>query len=277
MIQERLARLDKVVWSPSTLCNQNCDFCYGYGNEKIYAPETYFEMLDKLRELGATKFIWSGGEPLKFAMLDELVNEANSKDIQNVIVTNARDLTQERIDNFDGKATQIRISLHSLDPTINARHSISQKGEKPGQYEDLILENLHNAKGRSFDLATSTIYLGQDDKDLAKMAEQFALAGVTEWTFQEFARIRGAATSKEPTWTAHDIHKAIKRLNALGYPMRISLNSADRLSNEYEIVDPLGQLTVVRGGKDIAIGNLATEGAKQLQEALQEISHDKEC
>jgi len=263
--------LDKVVWSPSTLCNQNCDFCYGYEGEIIHAPKTYLEMLDKLRELGATKFIWSGGEPLKFALLDELVGAANENDIRNVIVTNGRDLTPERIKNFDGKAQEIRISIHSLDPEVNARHGISHKGERLGQYESRILENLHNSKGHGFDLATTTTYLGQSESDLEKLAEQFARAGVTEWTFQEMSRIRGAATSKEITWTAHDIHKAIKRLNTLGYPMRISLNTEDRLNNEYEIVDPLGQLTAVRGGRDIVLGNLATDGAKKLQEALREV------
>jgi len=270
--------LGKTVWAPSNKCNQDCDFCYNYVDEKIFTLETYFQMADKLKELGANRFIWGGGEPLLFGHIESLMDYAASIDIQNVLVTNGRALTTERLDAI--RPDEIRISIHSLDPAFNQKHRISYPGEF---YEDTILRNLYNASTKDVRLCTSTVYLGQSEIDLLQMAEQFARAGVKEWTFQELTNIRGNAVNINGICTTDHILQVVNRLNELDYPLKIAFNSADRLNNEYEAVNPSGELTAVRGGKDIVIGNAATDSVELLREGLEQIkncrnlSYEKEC
>jgi MoaA/NifB/PqqE/SkfB family radical SAM enzyme len=269
----KLRSLNKTIWSPSKNCDQNCDFCYGYDKQNTYNYQTYSEMLVKLKALGARKFIWSGGEPLQFKPLEYLIGEARKKDIENIVVTNGRSLTTERIDGLADMVKEIRVSIHSLNPEFNARHQISKPSDV--NYEKNMFKILQNASGHRFDLTTSTVYLGQSENDMIQMAEQFARLGIKEWTFQEFVGIRGTNLRKKSLWSVTHINNAIKRLTQLGYPMRISLNSANRLCNEYNIVDPIGNLTIVRGGKDILVGSVVTQSAHELQKALDAVGNEK--
>lgn len=273
--QERLKALGKTVWAPSKDCDQNCDFCYNYDTQSIYSLDTYLEMADKLQELGASKFIWGGGEPLMFKHIKSLMDYAASKKIENVLVTNGRALTPENLDALH--PDEIRISIHSLNPTFNQKHRISKPGER---YEESLLLNLYNASKKNIRLCTSTVYLGQSEIDLLQMAEAFAKAGVKEWTFQELVSIRGNAKKTPSVCTTEQILQVVNRLNELGYPIKIAFNSAARLNNEYEAVNPLGELTAVRGGRDIVVGNVATDSVVALRESLQrkcrKVSYEKE-
>lgn len=264
--------LDKTVWALDYICDQDCDFCYDYGSGIRYPLETYYEMADKTRELGTKKYIFGGGESFLFPYRNELLGYTAENGARNVFVTNGRHNSPQNLMPLQGKANQIRSSIHSHDPEWLAAHKIYQRGETPVQYDGLVWGGLRQVNEHGFENATTSVLIDQTEKDLHNLAERFSDLGIIEWTLQQYSMIRGQAANNP------DYHKvALERFDNIlynlqnaGYPLEIVGNSDIRLGNEYEAIDTYGNLNVIRDGKEIIIGNMATDPVEQLRAGLEQ-------
>ncbi|MDR2736825.1 MAG: radical SAM protein, partial [Gracilibacteraceae bacterium] len=83
--------LPQIMWHITSQCNMNCRFCFddkSAGKEELYSHFDFGTIVKKLLALGVQKVDISGGEPLLFDRLQELVAACVNKGLFVTITTN---------------------------------------------------------------------------------------------------------------------------------------------------------------------------------------------
>ncbi len=83
-------------------CNFNCSYCYS--SSKIDGEELPFELgkkiIDKLRDIGAFRIAFGGGEPLTYQYIFELAEYADNLEVLPSLTTNGSLINDENINRF---------------------------------------------------------------------------------------------------------------------------------------------------------------------------------
>ena len=106
-------------------CNYQCIYCFG----KFKGREPSFDSAKKIVDNVASYFVsrgisngrinFSGGEPLLYPQLDELIDYTNASGVSVSVISNASLLTVERIRAWKGKVSCVGISIDSLSDVAN--------------------------------------------------------------------------------------------------------------------------------------------------------------
>ncbi|HZS04554.1 MAG TPA: radical SAM protein [Blastocatellia bacterium] len=123
---------------PMRRCNLACGYCNEYDKTSEPVPfETMTRRLDKLRELGVSVIIISGGEPTLHPRLDDIIRHARTLGMLVGLITNGYYLTKERVERLnDAGLDYLQISVDNVKPD-----GVSQKSLK---VIDRYLVNLSN-------------------------------------------------------------------------------------------------------------------------------------
>src|ERR1700721_1132935 len=85
-------------------CPLHCPYCSNPTTYPLKAAEIttaeWLRVLEEAAELGVTHVLFSGGEPLLFPDLDQLVARARAVGLYTNLITSAVGLTQERAENL---------------------------------------------------------------------------------------------------------------------------------------------------------------------------------
>ncbi|HWQ35608.1 MAG TPA: radical SAM protein [Blastocatellia bacterium] len=112
---------------PMRRCNLACGYCNEY--DKVSEPvpfELMVRRLDKLRSLGVSLIIISGGEPTLHPQLDDIIRHARGLGMLVGLITNGYYLTQERIERLNRAGLDyMQISVDNVVPD-----KVSQKSLK---------------------------------------------------------------------------------------------------------------------------------------------------
>jgi MoaA/NifB/PqqE/SkfB family radical SAM enzyme len=112
---------------PMRRCNLACGYCNEYDKTSDPVPfEIMTRRLDKLRELGVSVIIISGGEPTLHPQLDEIISHARQRGMLVGLITNGYYLTKERIERLNKAGLDyMQISVDNVKPD-----EVSQKSLK---------------------------------------------------------------------------------------------------------------------------------------------------
>lgn len=108
---------------PTRACNLACAHCYSDSSpqaRETLAPEVIIEALGRLRDEGYEIVSISGGEPLVYRPLDEIVAAAAGLGFRVHLITNGILLTRERLARLAPYCYLIGVSLDGAEETHNA-------------------------------------------------------------------------------------------------------------------------------------------------------------
>jgi MoaA/NifB/PqqE/SkfB family radical SAM enzyme len=154
-------------------CNMNCEHCCNLSFEKKKREMTIEDLKDVARqadELGLAQFNISGGEPLTFENLDEIIEAINPEKFHISMSSNGLLLTKEKAEHLKKIGLdKIRISIDSF----NEEEYLKTRKQE-GTYNKAI-EALLTAKEAGLQTAIQTVVSHQSCKaqateDLAKFA-----------------------------------------------------------------------------------------------------------
>ena len=111
---------------PIRRCNLSCAYCNEYDDFSKPVPiETMFRRIDRLADLGTTVITVSGGEPLLYPDLDEIVAHIRRRGALAGLITNGCLLTAERIRRLNHAGLDhMQISIDNLEPDDVSRKSL---------------------------------------------------------------------------------------------------------------------------------------------------------
>ncbi len=173
---EKLARGESATtidFCYSYKCNMNCSHC----SNSNYAPKERALTLDDLKEfarqadeMGLAQFNISGGEPLFFDELDDIIYALNPEKFHISMSTNGLLLTEEKAKHLKSIGLdKMKISLDSIDEEVYL-----QTRKIPGTYEK-AKQSLFIAKEAGIQVAIQTVISHQNcqtkaTEELAKFA-----------------------------------------------------------------------------------------------------------
>lgn len=100
----------------SNICNRNCSFCYlkirGENFPKELPKEKLFRIVDKLYNFGVLNILLTGGEPLVYKYLDNLLPYLRTKKFRVRLVTNGEVITNSFLKKNRRYIDYIHMSFH---------------------------------------------------------------------------------------------------------------------------------------------------------------------
>lgn len=179
-------------------CNFDCWFCFnrqGLQQKKQMPLETAKKTISKISEEGIEKVRFTGGEPLLFKGLQELLSLARKKGLSSTLNTNASLINEKNSKAIAENADTVLISMHSL----------------PAKKTAKAAEQL--SKGKC-SVKAATILTEQNIKNLEKFHETTAQEPFTQWVL---LRQIPNALNKNPV-SRKAMQAAIEKIEAFNRP-----------------------------------------------------------
>jgi radical SAM protein with 4Fe4S-binding SPASM domain len=151
------------IFEVTGLCNFNCIWCYANSGLKgqHITKENAERVIQALANAGVIQITFSGGEPLLYPYLKEVIKTAKDYGMITHINTNGYFLTKKLAKElYDIGLTQVQINIDSLDP----RKHDKIRGKK-GSF-DRAVQALKNAKSVGLTCVSQTVLTSQNENEI---------------------------------------------------------------------------------------------------------------
>jgi len=157
-------------------CNNDCTHCYNarVRNFPQLPKHEWFQVIDKIWNLGIPHVVFTGGEPTLYEHLPELINYAESKGIITGINTNGRNLANGNyLDSLiDAGLDHIQITIESSNSEIH-----DEMVNHPGAWEATV-SGIKNVLNKNVYMMTNTTMLKTNYETLSDTLDFLAQLGV---------------------------------------------------------------------------------------------------
>lgn len=263
-------------------CNQECPYCWGpQGFENPADTATAIAILEKIRDVGARRVVFTGGDPLLRADLPDLIRFARKEGLEVAVSTTGDELTRGFL---DGVADSI--DLISL-PLDGASEGVSSLTKKEGHFDAVMggLDLLRDFPLIDVKVATPVTRLNIDDvPNIVRLLEERAVETPNRLfynVFQAFPRAMAEVTWSDLLVTDEQFQELRRTVEAEPHSFRINWLSHETLDRLYVMIFPDGTLTVPSGpdflnyGPFLAVNDLATTLGRTDFDAPKHQSHSR--
>jgi len=235
-------------------CNQECPYCWGpQGFEHPVGTRAALRIISRMRQMGARRVVFTGGDPLKRKDIAKLLRHARSIGLEVALSTTGDELTREFIQKCSASIDLISLPLDGASEEVNART------KKPGHFGAILraLEWLREFPEIDVKLCTPvTRHNLIDVPNIARLAQEYAAttrARVFYNIFQTFPRSMNP-TDWEALLVTDEEFAALEQKLGQRTDIRVNLLSRQTLDRLYVMVFPDGQLVVPRGPEYLSYG-----------------------
>ena len=242
-------------------CNQQCRYCHRFLGITEVGYEDNKRIIDKLTEDKIYNVTFTGGEPLLYPNIIELLKYAKEKGIKSKIITNGEILAKnpqmrEIYDYLDS----ITLSIDSIDNDINEK-----LGRGYNHYAEIkeVLDSLKN-KELKVNINTVVSKVNLDSlEDLGKFLKDYNL---NAWRIFKFIRLRETAKRNEKEFEISNIEFRIHRPLFASFPniQKIEFREDEDMENKYLLIMPNGEVIITENKQDVTIGNILDRSIREL-------------
>ena len=101
-------------------CNMNCIFCYVGGNRSsIWTPEELKPVFEEAQALGMKKIQLSGGEPLIYPHLEQVLEDLSRLELDILMATNGTLITPKKAQLLKRYKVKVGVSMETLDEAVS--------------------------------------------------------------------------------------------------------------------------------------------------------------
>ena len=243
--------LYSICWNITNKCNENCKFCYRKmrHDNKLEQNKKIF---DNLSQIKVDKITFSGGEPLLYDDLFELVDYVRSKnsEIKLSLTTNGLLIDDKILDKIIDKFDWISFSIDSSDDDIN---EIIGRGKK---HLPNILKLLDKCNNR-IKLKINTVANKYNFNDLELIYNIISKYNISRWKIFRFYSLR-KGKENEKLFCLNDeesqvVENFVNKKNKENDKIKIHYNNLDEFTTSYFNIYPDGS---IENMNDEDVGNL---------------------
>lgn len=256
--------LYSICWNITSKCNQKCKFCY----RKHCKDNTLSQnkkIFDNLSQIKIDKITFSGGEPLMYEELFELVDYIRSKNSNIVlsITTNGKKIDDTILNKIIKKFDWITFSIDSLNETINEEIGRGQ------EHSEKIIQLLKKCNNK-IKIKINTVASKYNINDLEDIYKTISRYNISRWKILVFWSLRNAKTN-EDMFKLNDsqiksISKFVNKKNKEKLSMKIHFNDFNEFTTSYFTVYSDGS---VENMKNEEVGNLLNNDISEILLAKQ--------
>ncbi len=164
----------RILWEITSKCNLKCKHCLYYSNNKTFEKDLMldqmFSIVDNIKNDSTVKSIWiSGGEPLLFKNLIEIVKKIKSVNIIPSLSTNATLINQEyAIELHNNGIDYVHVSIDGITADVHDK----LRGV-PGAF-DKVMKSIDYLNNAGINVG-ATYIVNEDSIDNVKEMVNFAI------------------------------------------------------------------------------------------------------
>lgn len=251
-----------VTWLITDRCNYDCQFCFRFLDRHEISFEKAQKIIDKLIAAGLKKISWAGGEPLLWPGMLDLIKYTHDREITTMLITNGELITEPMLDFFGENLDWLNLPLEGPSSAINDLMT-----RKAGHFERVI-KILTRLKDTSVKLKINTVASAINIDALEEMVPIIKKYQVKRWKIFQFYPVRGQAIKARAKFDLEPskFESARKKILAQFDPQEcmVVFENNQELEQSYFSIAPDGEVYVSQNGKDLFLGNLATDSVESI-------------
>jgi len=235
-------------------CNMECPYCWGpQGFEHPVDTDTARRIIARIKEVGARRIVFTGGDPLKRQDAGALIQQAHAIGLQVALSTTGDELTAAFLDEF-GRYLDL-ISL----PLDGATEEVNKRTKKEGHFAAILrdLDWLRRHPAIDVKICTPvTRHNLADVPNIARLADDYArttAAKVFYNVFQAFPRSMQPREWAELLVTTEEFAD-LQRQIAGQVSIPVNFLSQATLDRLYVMIFPDGSLVIPSGPEFVSYG-----------------------
>lgn len=228
-------------------CNQECPYCWGPQNiETPVDTGTACRIIDRVKEVGVTRIVFTGGDPLKRSDAEELITYAKEIGLEVALSTTGDELTPAFLERVTPFIDLISIPLDGPSESVNART------KKEGHFTAVMRSLAWLRNHPSIDVKVCTPvskYNANHVPAIARLVSHYANttnARVFYNVFQAFPRAVNEVEWDELIISREEFETVERRTPAID-GVKINFLDHDELDKLYFMVFPDGKLVIPSG------------------------------
>ncbi len=227
-------------------CSQECAYCWGPQSIEAVDTATALAIVARIAESGATRIVFTGGDPMKREDLGVLIRAARDEGLEVALSTTGDLLSAGFLD-----AHGDEIDLVSL-PLDGASEEVSARTKKPGHFDSVMAALDLLAAHPQIDVKVATPVTRHNIDDVADIVRLLESRGQPNRlfynVFQAFPRSMDPTVKWDEMVVTDDQFAALQReVEASPHGFRINWLGHETLDWLYVMVFPDGSLTVPSG------------------------------
>lgn len=250
-MSKQVATIDFHVTSE---CNQSCPYCWGPQDfDNPVDTERALRIIDRVKQVGVTRIVFTGGDPLKRADTGVLIRHAKDIGLEVALSTTGDELTEVFLATYGPHLDLISLPLDGPTEAVNACT------KEPGHFAAVMraLEMLRRHPAIDVKLCTPvTRHNLEAVPAIVQLAEDYAQttdARVFYNIFQAFPRAMFAVAWDTLLVTDEEFADLKRRLECRR-TIRVNFLSHETLDRLYVMIFPDGNLTVPCGSDFLTLG-----------------------
>lgn len=234
-------------------CNQNCRYCHRFLGIDEVSFEDNKRIINKIAEDGIKNMTFTGGEPLLYPNIIELVKLAKEKGLKVKLITNGSVLANNpKMREIYNYLDSITFSIDSCDNEINEKLGRSYK------HAENIKTVLESLKGKELNVNINTVVSRVNIEKLEELGQFLREYKINAWRIFKFIPLRETAKINEKEF---EISKAEFRINKTlftSFPniSKVEYREENDMESKYVLIMPNGNIVVTENKKDVTIGNI---------------------
>lgn len=252
--EQKLNGVSTIDFHITAKCSQACPYCWG--PRRFRNPvdtETAQRIIDRIKELGVRRVVFTGGDPLQRSDAPDLIRYAKEIGLETALSTTGDFITPEILGSLSPYLDLISLPLDGSSEQINS------KTKHPGHFSAVIRSLNHLRSHPNIDVKVCTPvtrYNLNDVPVIARLVEEYSYttqARVFYNIFQAFPRAM-FSVKWEQFIVSDEEFSALKNQVWAGTKIRINFLSHETLDKLYVMVFPDGSMTIPRGGEYLTFG-----------------------
>ena len=242
-------------------CNQNCRYCHRFLGIDEVSFEDNKRIINKIAEDGIKNMTFTGGEPLLYPNIIELVKLAKEKGLKVKLITNGSVLANNpKMREIYNYLDSITFSIDSCDNEINEKLGRSYK------HAENIKTVLESLKGKELNVNINTVVSRVNIEKLEELGQFLREYKINAWRIFKFIPLRETAKINEKEF---EISKAEFRINKTlftSFPniSKVEYREENDMESKYVLIMPNGNIVVKENKKDVTIGNILENSISEL-------------
>ena len=235
-------------------CNQNCRYCHRFLGIKELDFEKVEEIINRVDEDGIKNMTFTGGEPLLYPHIVELLKLAKEKGIKSKIISNGSILaTKPEMREIYNYLDSITLSIDSADNIVNEKLG---RGYNHFEHIKTVLDSLKDVNLKvNINTVVSRVNL-DSLQELGNFLNSYK--NINAWRIFKFIPLRETAKKNEKEFEISSEEFRINKTLFASYPniKKVEYREEPDMESKYVLIMPNGNVVITENKEDVTIGNI---------------------
>lgn len=250
-MRKRVVTIDFHVTSE---CSQECPVCWGPQDVRAVGTKRAKQIIDKIKQFGIKRIVFTGGDPMQRADIGELIRYAKQLGLEVALSATGDKLTEDFLKEYGQYIDLISLPLDGSCEEVNALT------KEPGHFAAIMKDMNMLSRHPQIDIKICTYVTKKNLHDIRNIAEL-----VDRWAsrvnnrvfyniFQTFPRAMKEVNWEE--WLVSDEEFSLLRhkIQRARFKIKINFLSTRTLDKLYVLIFPDGHLVVPSGPSYTSLG-----------------------